>query len=56
MPGLEHFDMSGAVVRDTPLPAMEFGWYTANVALYALTYSTIALLFGLILFEDKDLA
>ncbi|HYV36208.1 MAG TPA: hypothetical protein VE988_10920, partial [Gemmataceae bacterium] len=56
MPGLEHFDMSGAVVRDTPLPPMEFAWYTANVALYALTYSAIALLFGLILFEDKDLA
>jgi hypothetical protein len=56
MPGLEHFDMSGAVVRDTPLPAEDFAWYTANVALYALTYSVIALLFGLILFEDKDLA
>ena len=56
MPGLEHFDMSGAVVRDNPLPPVEFGWYTANVALYAVTYSVIALLFGLILFEDKDLA
>jgi hypothetical protein len=56
MPGLEHFDMSGAVVRDVPLPAGEFGWYTANVALYAVTYSVIALLLGLIWFEDKDLA
>jgi ABC-type transport system involved in multi-copper enzyme maturation permease subunit len=56
MPGLEHFDMSGAVVRDTPLPPVEYAWYTANVALYAVTYSIIALLFGLILFEDKDLA
>jgi ABC-type transport system involved in multi-copper enzyme maturation permease subunit len=56
MPGLEHFDMSGAVVRDTPLPAGEFGVYTLNVALYAVTYSVIALLFGLILFEDRDLA
>jgi hypothetical protein len=56
MPGLEHFDMSGAVVRDNPLPPWEFAWYTANVALYAVTYSVIALLFGLILFEDKDLA
>jgi hypothetical protein len=56
MPGLEHFDMSGAVVRDTPLPPWEFALYTANVTLYAITYSVIALLFGLILFEDKDLA
>jgi ABC-type transport system involved in multi-copper enzyme maturation permease subunit len=56
MPGLEHFDMSGAVVRDTPLPPGEFALYTANVLLYAVTYSVIALLFGLILFEDKDLA
>jgi hypothetical protein len=56
MPGLEYFDMSGAVVRDTPLPPWEFALYTANVALYAVTYSVIALLFGLILFEDKDLA
>jgi hypothetical protein len=56
MPGLEHFDMSGAVVRDTPLPPWDFAVYTANVALYAVTYSVIALLFGLILFEDKDLA
>ncbi len=56
LPGLEHFDMSGAVVRDAPLPAGDFALYTANVALYAVTYSVIALLFGLILFEDKDLA
>src|SRR5439155_19887985 len=49
MPGLEHFDMSGAVVRDTPMPPGQFAWYTVNVALYALTYSVIALLFGRIL-------
>jgi hypothetical protein len=56
MPALEHFDMSGAVVREAPLPAWDFGLYTGNVALYAITFSVIALLFGLILFEDKDLA
>ena len=38
------------------MPPGQFAWYTVNVALYALTYSVIALLFGLILFEDKDLA
>jgi hypothetical protein len=56
MPGLEHFDMSGAVVRDAPLPVEDFALYTTNVAIYAVTYSVSALLFGLILFEDKDLA
>jgi hypothetical protein len=56
MPGLEHFDMSGAVVRDVPLPPWDFALYTVYVAIYAVMYSVIALLFGLILFEDKDLA
>jgi hypothetical protein len=56
LPGLEHFGLSGAIVRDAPLPAGEFALYTANVALYAVMYTAIALLFGLILFEDRDLA
>jgi ABC-type transport system involved in multi-copper enzyme maturation permease subunit len=56
LPGLDFFDASAAVVRDVPLPAGAYAWYAVNVALYALTYTTIALLFGLILFEDRDLA
>jgi len=56
LPGLELFDMGPAVVRETPLPAAGFALYTANVSLYAVMYTGIALLFGLILFEDRDLA
>jgi hypothetical protein len=56
LPGLDLFDVGSAVIRDVPLPAGAYAWYTFNVALYALTYTTIALLFGLILFEDRDLA
>lgn len=56
LPGLEHFDMGPAIVRDNPLPMAPFALYTANVSLYAVMYTGIALLFGLILFEDRDLA
>jgi ABC-type transport system involved in multi-copper enzyme maturation permease subunit len=56
LPGLDLFDVGSAVIRDVPLPAGAYALYTFNVALYALTYTTIALLFGLILFEDRDLA
>ncbi|HWY87321.1 MAG TPA: ABC transporter permease [Gemmataceae bacterium] len=56
LPGLDLFDASSAVIRDVPLPAGAYALYTLNVTLYALTYTTITLLFGLILFEDRDLA
>jgi hypothetical protein len=56
LPGLDLFDVGSAVIRDVPLPAGAYAWYTFNVTLYAVTYTTIALLFGLILFEDRDLA
>ncbi|MCI0642760.1 MAG: ABC transporter permease [Gemmataceae bacterium] len=56
LPGLDLFDTGSAVIRDLPLPVGEYAVYTTNVALYGITYSAIALLFGLILFEDRDLA
>jgi ABC-type transport system involved in multi-copper enzyme maturation permease subunit len=56
MPGLDLFDVGTAIVREAPLPFVEYGFYTLNVALYAAMYTAIALLFGLILFEDRDLA
>jgi ABC-type transport system involved in multi-copper enzyme maturation permease subunit len=56
LPGLDLFDVGSAVIRDVPLPPVPYAWYTFNVLLYALTYTAIALLFGLILFEDRDLA
>jgi ABC-type transport system involved in multi-copper enzyme maturation permease subunit len=56
LPGLEFFSMGQAVVREAPLPAGQFALYTGWVSLYAVMYTAIALLFGLILFEDRDLA
>ena len=56
LPGLEHFSLGAVIVRDAPLPAGQFALYTGSVSLYAVMYTAIALLFGLILFEDRDLA
>jgi hypothetical protein len=50
------FDVGTAVVRDIPPPTGPYSVYTANVVLYGITYTAVALLFGLILFEDRDLA
>lgn len=56
LPGLDFFDTGPAVVRDQPLPPMEYTIYAGHVVLYGLTFTAIALLVGLILFEDRDLA
>jgi hypothetical protein len=56
MPGLDLFDVGTAIVREAPLDAWEYGVYTSYVAVYAAMYTAIALFFGLILFEDRDLA
>jgi hypothetical protein len=56
LPGLDLFDLGPIVVRDAPPPTGTFSFYVGVVSLYAVLYSTIALLFGLILFEDRDLA
>jgi hypothetical protein len=56
LPGLELFNIGAALTRD-PLPETgPFVIYLGTVVGYALVYTTIALLFGLILFEDRDLA
>src|SRR5262249_6183389 len=56
LPGLEYFSLSTAVVRDSPLATVPFLIYVASVVFYALLYTVIVLVFGLILFEDRDLA
>jgi ABC-type transport system involved in multi-copper enzyme maturation permease subunit len=56
LPGLAVFDVSNAIVRDVPLDSDQYSRYTLNVALYASMYTAIALLAGLILFEDRDVA
>jgi ABC-2 family transporter len=55
-PSLDYFDMGPAIIRDTPISIWSFAEYLGSVSCYALLYTTIALLFGLILFEDRDLA
>ena len=53
---LDQFDLGAAVIRYAPLPMAEFALYTFQVTLYAVLYTAVALLFGLTLFEDRDLA
>lgn len=56
MPALEFFNMSPAIVRDTPLDLWAFGGYVVSVFGYSILYTGIALIVGLLLFEDRDLA
>lgn len=56
LPGLEYFNLGPAVIRDKPLPLGPYALYVSSVFAYGLVYTAIALLFGLILFEDRDLA
>lgn len=56
LPSLESFNMGRAIIRESPLQLWEFGGYVLTVLGYSLIYTTIALLVGLLLFEDRDLA
>ena len=55
-PSLDAFDMGPAIIRDTPLSTVSFLGFVVTVLLYALLYTSIAILAGLLLFEDRDLA
>jgi hypothetical protein len=56
LPSLDSFSMGPAIIRDTPIDITDFAYYTGSVFVYSILYTSIALLFGLILFEDRDLA
>ncbi len=56
LPSLESFNMGRAIIRESPLPLWEFASYVLTVFGYSLIYTFIALLVGLLLFEDRDLA
>jgi ABC-type transport system involved in multi-copper enzyme maturation permease subunit len=56
LPDLGAFRMDPVLLSDTPLPAVAFTQYLGSVALYGVLYTAIVLFFGLILFEDRDLA
>jgi hypothetical protein len=48
--------MDSALLSDAPPPTGLFASYVGAVTLYGVVYTGIVLLFGLILFEDRDLA
>jgi hypothetical protein len=56
LPALEFFNMGPAIIRDAPLDLWQFGIYVLTVLGYSTIYTGIALLVGLLLFEDRDLA
>jgi hypothetical protein len=56
LPSLESFNMGRAIIRESPLPLWQFAGYVLTVFGYSIIYTAIALLVGLLLFEDRDLA
>jgi hypothetical protein len=56
LPGLDFFHIGATGGSDTPLPAGPFALYILSVTFYALLYTLIVILFGLVLFEDRDVA
>ncbi len=54
LPGLQLFKPTQ--ITDAPVPFGDMATYAGQVMLYALLYTVIVLLFGLVLFEDRDLA
>jgi hypothetical protein len=56
LPALEFFSMGAAIIREAPLRLDDFVVYVVTVLGYAVIYTVIALIVGLLLFEDRDLA
>ncbi len=52
LPVLDHYNIQAAVAAGVPVPLS----YLGMAALYCAVYSTIAILLGLAMFEDRDLA
>jgi ABC-type transport system involved in multi-copper enzyme maturation permease subunit len=51
-PNLDHFDIQAAVAAGLPVPLI----YLLVALIYCVTYTVIAMLLALVLFEDRDLA
>ena len=51
-PVLDHFDIQAAISRNTIVKTA----YLAEMLIYTVLYSTVALLLSLVFFEDRDLA
>lgn len=52
LPVLDHFTIEAAVMGGTPVPWSYLAW----AGLYAGLYATVAILVGLLLFQERDLA
>ena len=52
IPVLDHFDIQAAIMGENVVPLDYIGWCT----IYCIMYGAMALLFALVLFEDRDLA
>ncbi len=52
IPVLDHFDIQAAIMGEGAVPMDYVGW----CIVYCLMYGAMALLFALVLFEDRDLA
>jgi hypothetical protein len=52
LPDLDAFRIGPALATETAVPAA----YVGSVLFYGVLYTLILMLFGLILFEDRDLA
>jgi hypothetical protein len=56
LPGLDFFRIDQVLVTDSPPDLWPYTLYILSVLFYALLYTAIVILFGLVLFEDRDLA
>jgi hypothetical protein len=55
-PALDYFNIGPAIIRESDVPMRDFAIYVGTVYGYAILYSCIGLIVGLLLFEDRDLA
>jgi ABC-type transport system involved in multi-copper enzyme maturation permease subunit len=56
LPGTRYFQAGPALVTDSPPTMPEYYGYVGLVLVYAMLFSSILLLAGLLAFEDRDLA
>jgi hypothetical protein len=55
-PALDYFNIGPAIIRESDVPMRDFAIYVGTVYGYAILYSCIGLIIGLLMFEDRDLA
>jgi hypothetical protein len=56
LPGLELFRVRPSLVDESALPMGDYLQHVGAVTFYGILFTTIVLLLGLVLFEDRDLA